>query len=75
MDLNTFAVTVGAIVSVATLVNALLLKIYSSRIEFLCKKIDYLKEKIDKMEEEIRDHLEEISKLKEDINWLLNRRA
>jgi len=73
VDLNTFAVTVGAIVSVATLVNALLLKIYNSKIEFLCKKIDYLKEKIEKVEAEIKDHLEEISKLKEDIKWLLNR--
>jgi len=73
VDLNTFAAVVGSIVSVATLVNALLLKIYNSKIEFLCKKIDYLKEKIEKVEVEIKDHLEEISKLKEDIKWLLNR--
>jgi len=73
MDLNTFAVVVGSIVSVATLINALLLKIYSSKIEFLCKKIDYLKEKMEKMEAEIKNHLKEISRLKEDMNLLLRR--
>jgi len=70
MDLDTFAVVVGSIVSVATLINALLLKIYNSKIEFLCKKIDYLKEKIEKIETEIKDHLKKISELREDIKWI-----
>ena len=73
MDLNTCATVIGSIVSVATLINALLLRIYSSKIEFLCKKVDYLKEKMERMEEEIKNHLKKISRLEEDINLLLRR--